>query len=217
VIWAAPTANAGMFLAEIAAGLIGPIGEPSVDALDLSWRCLLGTAAREVRLGGEAEAADVLHLGNLQVADVKVRKVSVQKDGIWTQVPRYTVEGMDIIPSKAWTSRTPLELWIKCETPHEGTGLVIRPGPGGGAGCDVQGSASIQRLKGWWVSPIKSVMWRHFAHGLRSRSKREILSSFQRQFFLTGPRVRIPLGPRASLLFSQRKQACGNYREMSAG
>jgi hypothetical protein len=33
VIWAAPTANAGMFLAEIAAGLIGPIGEPSVDAV----------------------------------------------------------------------------------------------------------------------------------------------------------------------------------------
>jgi hypothetical protein len=33
--------------------------------------------------------------GRLMVADVKIHKVPVQEDGIWTQVPRYTFEGMD--------------------------------------------------------------------------------------------------------------------------
>ena len=33
--------------------------------------------------------------GKLQVADVKMHKVPVQEDGIWTQQPRYTFEGMD--------------------------------------------------------------------------------------------------------------------------
>ena len=33
--------------------------------------------------------------GKLVVDDVKVHKVPVQEDGIWTQVPRYTFEGMD--------------------------------------------------------------------------------------------------------------------------
>jgi hypothetical protein len=33
--------------------------------------------------------------GKLRVADVKMHKVPVQEDGIWTQVPRYTFEGMD--------------------------------------------------------------------------------------------------------------------------
>jgi len=33
--------------------------------------------------------------GKLQVANVKMHKVPVQEDGIWTQVPRYTFEGMD--------------------------------------------------------------------------------------------------------------------------
>lgn len=33
--------------------------------------------------------------GRLTVADVKIHKVPVQEDGIWTQVPRYTFEGMD--------------------------------------------------------------------------------------------------------------------------
>jgi hypothetical protein len=33
--------------------------------------------------------------GKLQVTDVKMHKVPVQEDGIWTQVPRYTFEGMD--------------------------------------------------------------------------------------------------------------------------
>ncbi|MGC2408595.1 MAG: hypothetical protein WA441_00905 [Methyloceanibacter sp.] len=33
--------------------------------------------------------------GKLEVDDVKVHKVPVQEDGIWTQVPRYTFEGMD--------------------------------------------------------------------------------------------------------------------------
>jgi hypothetical protein len=33
--------------------------------------------------------------GKLQVAEVKMHKVPVQEDGIWTQVPRYTFEGMD--------------------------------------------------------------------------------------------------------------------------
>jgi hypothetical protein len=33
--------------------------------------------------------------GKLSVDDVKIHKVPVQEDGIWTQVPRYTFEGMD--------------------------------------------------------------------------------------------------------------------------
>jgi hypothetical protein len=33
--------------------------------------------------------------GKLQVAEVKMHKVPVQEDGIWTQQPRYTFEGMD--------------------------------------------------------------------------------------------------------------------------
>jgi YHS domain-containing protein len=33
--------------------------------------------------------------GKLKVKNVKVHKVPVQEDGIWTQVPRYTFEGMD--------------------------------------------------------------------------------------------------------------------------
>ena len=33
--------------------------------------------------------------GKLEVKDVKIHKVPVQEDGIWTQVPRYTFEGMD--------------------------------------------------------------------------------------------------------------------------
>ncbi len=33
--------------------------------------------------------------GKLKVADVKMHKVPVQEDGIWTQVPLYTFEGMD--------------------------------------------------------------------------------------------------------------------------
>ena len=33
--------------------------------------------------------------GKLTVANVKIHKVPVQEDGIWTQVPRYTFEGMD--------------------------------------------------------------------------------------------------------------------------
>ena len=31
----------------------------------------------------------------LEVDNVKVHKVPVQQDGVWTQVPRYTFEGMD--------------------------------------------------------------------------------------------------------------------------
>ena len=34
--------------------------------------------------------------GKLQVDNVKVHKVPVQQDGVWTQVPRYTFDGMDI-------------------------------------------------------------------------------------------------------------------------
>ena len=34
--------------------------------------------------------------GKLEVDNVKVHKVPVQEDGVWTQVPRYTFEGMDI-------------------------------------------------------------------------------------------------------------------------
>jgi len=34
--------------------------------------------------------------GKLEVDNVKVHKVPVQQDGVWTQVPRYTFEGMDI-------------------------------------------------------------------------------------------------------------------------
>ena len=34
--------------------------------------------------------------GKLEVKDVKVHKVPVQQDGVWTQVPRYTFDGMDI-------------------------------------------------------------------------------------------------------------------------
>ena len=33
--------------------------------------------------------------GKLEVDNVKVHKVPVQEDGVWTQVPRYTFEGMD--------------------------------------------------------------------------------------------------------------------------
>ena len=33
--------------------------------------------------------------GKLKVANVKMHKVPVQEDGIWTQEPRYTFEGMD--------------------------------------------------------------------------------------------------------------------------
>ena len=33
--------------------------------------------------------------GKLKVEKVKIHKVPVQEDGIWTQVPRYTFEGMD--------------------------------------------------------------------------------------------------------------------------
>jgi YHS domain-containing protein len=33
--------------------------------------------------------------GKLKVDNVKIHKVPVQEDGIWTQVPRYTFEGMD--------------------------------------------------------------------------------------------------------------------------
>jgi hypothetical protein len=33
---------------------------------------------------------------DLEVTDVKVHKVPVQEDGVWTQKPRYTFEGMDI-------------------------------------------------------------------------------------------------------------------------
>jgi len=34
--------------------------------------------------------------GKLEVDNVKVHKVPVQQDGVWTQVPRYNFEGMDI-------------------------------------------------------------------------------------------------------------------------
>ena len=34
--------------------------------------------------------------GKLVVDNVKIHKVPVQEDGIWTQVPRYTFDGMDI-------------------------------------------------------------------------------------------------------------------------
>jgi hypothetical protein len=34
--------------------------------------------------------------GKLEVDNVKVHKVPVQEDGVWTQVPRYTFDGMDI-------------------------------------------------------------------------------------------------------------------------
>jgi hypothetical protein len=33
--------------------------------------------------------------GKLEVDNVKIHKVPVQEDGIWTQQPRYTFEGMD--------------------------------------------------------------------------------------------------------------------------
>jgi hypothetical protein len=33
--------------------------------------------------------------GKLEVDNVKIHKVPVQEDGVWTQVPRYTFEGMD--------------------------------------------------------------------------------------------------------------------------
>ena len=33
--------------------------------------------------------------GKLEVAEVKMHKVPVQEDGIWTQEPRYTFDGMD--------------------------------------------------------------------------------------------------------------------------
>ena len=33
--------------------------------------------------------------GKLQVDNVKIHKVPVKEDGVWTQVPRYTFEGMD--------------------------------------------------------------------------------------------------------------------------
>jgi hypothetical protein len=33
--------------------------------------------------------------GKLQVNNVRIHKVPVQEDGIWTQVPRYTFDGMD--------------------------------------------------------------------------------------------------------------------------
>jgi hypothetical protein len=33
--------------------------------------------------------------GKLEVDNVKIHKVPVQEDGIWTQVPRYTFDGMD--------------------------------------------------------------------------------------------------------------------------
>jgi hypothetical protein len=33
--------------------------------------------------------------GKLNVDNVKIHKVPVLEDGIWTQVPRYTFEGMD--------------------------------------------------------------------------------------------------------------------------
>jgi hypothetical protein len=33
--------------------------------------------------------------GDLKVKEVKVHKVPIQEDGIWTQVDRYTFEGMD--------------------------------------------------------------------------------------------------------------------------
>lgn len=33
--------------------------------------------------------------GKLKVTDVKMHKVPVQEDGVWTQEPRYTFEGMD--------------------------------------------------------------------------------------------------------------------------
>jgi len=33
--------------------------------------------------------------GKLEVKDVKMHKVPVQEDGIWTQQPRYTFEGVD--------------------------------------------------------------------------------------------------------------------------
>ena len=39
------------------------------------------------------------HFGDLGIdrdaAEVKMHKVPVQEDGIWTQQPRYTFEGMD--------------------------------------------------------------------------------------------------------------------------
>jgi YHS domain-containing protein len=34
--------------------------------------------------------------GKLQVDNVKIHKVPVQEDGVWTEVPRYTFDGMDI-------------------------------------------------------------------------------------------------------------------------
>ena len=33
--------------------------------------------------------------GKLEVGNVKIHKVPVQEDGVWTQQPRYTFEGMD--------------------------------------------------------------------------------------------------------------------------
>jgi hypothetical protein len=41
------------------------------------------------------DAGDYSMTGKLEVDNVKVHKVPVQEDGIWTQVPRYTFEGMD--------------------------------------------------------------------------------------------------------------------------
>ena len=45
---------------------------------------------------GSFAGAWVFPGGKLEVDDVKVHKVPVQEDGVWTQVPRYTFEGMDI-------------------------------------------------------------------------------------------------------------------------
>jgi hypothetical protein len=33
--------------------------------------------------------------GKLEVKDVKMHKVPAQEDGVWTQVARYTFDGMD--------------------------------------------------------------------------------------------------------------------------
>jgi hypothetical protein len=33
--------------------------------------------------------------GKLEVDNVKIHKVPVQEDGVWTQQPRYTFDGLD--------------------------------------------------------------------------------------------------------------------------
>jgi len=74
-----------------------------VEPTSLAQTCFLRLLPKaDVPSAPSPDAGCVRHLKKegeyfvYEVDNVKVHKVPVQEDGIWTQIPRYTFEGMDI-------------------------------------------------------------------------------------------------------------------------